>query len=59
MFFVYTKPLHSLLFEFSHNANKLTLNVKKSNLILFRNNKKPAENLKIKIKGEQIEEKST
>ena len=39
------------------NANKLTLNVKKSNLILFRNNKKPAENLKIKIKGEQIEEK--
>ena len=39
------------------NANKLTLNIKKSNLILFRNNKKPAENLKIKIKGEQIEEK--
>ena len=39
------------------NANKLTLNVKKSNLILFRNNKKPAENLKIKIKGGQIEEK--
>ena len=39
------------------NANKLTLNVKKSNLILFKNAKKPAKTLNIKIKGEQIEEK--
>ena len=39
------------------NVNKLTLNVKKSNLILFKNAKKPAKTLNIKIKGEQIEEK--
>ena len=39
------------------NAKKLTLNVKKSNLILFKNAKKPAKTLNIKIKREQIEEK--
>ena len=39
------------------NANKLTLNVKKSNLALFRNTKQKVETLKIKIKGEQIQEK--
>ena len=52
---IYNKEL-SVVAEWL-NANKLTLNVKKSNLILFRNKKKPTENLKIKIKGEQIEEK--
>ena len=39
------------------NANKLTLNVNKSNLIPFKNAKKTAKTLNIKIKGEQIEEK--
>ena len=39
------------------NANKLTLNVKKSNLALFRSTKQTVETLKIKIKGEQIQEK--
>ena len=39
------------------NANKLTLNVKKSNLTLFKNAKKPANTLNIKIKREQIAEK--
>ena len=39
------------------NGNKLTLNVKKSNLVLFRSTKKAVETLNIKIKGEQIEEK--
>ena len=39
------------------NANKLTLNVEKSNLVLFRSTKKTVETLNIKIKGEQIQEK--
>ena len=39
------------------NANKLTLNVEKSNLALFRSTKKTVETLNIKIKGEQIQEK--
>ena len=39
------------------NGNKLTLNVKKSNLVLFRSTKKAVETLNIKIKGEQLEEK--
>ena len=48
--------------ELSHvinwlNANKLTLNVEKSNLVLFRSTKKTVETLNIKIKGEQIQEK--
>ena len=48
--------------ELSHvidwlNANKLTLNVEKSNLVLFRKTKKTLETLNIKIKGEQIQEK--
>ena len=48
--------------ELSHvidwlNANKLTLNVEKSNLVLFRKTKKTSETLNIKIKGEQIQEK--
>ena len=38
------------------NANKLTLNVEKSNLVLFRSTKKPLETLNIKIKGEQIQD---
>ena len=37
--------------------NKLTLNVEKSNLVLFRKTKKTSETLNIKIKGEQIQEK--
>ena len=48
--------------ELSHvidwlNANKLTLNVEKSNLVLFRKTKKTSKTLNIKIKGEQIQEK--
>ena len=48
--------------ELSHvidwlNANKLTLNVEKSNLVLFRKTKKTLDTLNIKIKGEQIQEK--
>ena len=39
------------------NANKLTLNVEKSNLVLFRSTKKAMETLNIKIKGKQIQEK--
>ena len=39
------------------DASKLTLNVEKSNLVLFRSIKKTVETLNIKIKGEQIEEK--
>ena len=48
--------------ELSHvidwlNANKLTLNVEKSNLVLFRKTKKTLDTLNIKIKGEQIQQK--
>ena len=39
------------------NANKLTLNVEKSNLVLFRSTKKTVETLNIKIKGGQMQEK--
>ena len=46
--------------ELSHVSdwlNKLTLNVEKSNLVLFRKTKKTLDTLNIKIKGEQIQEK--
>ena len=46
--------------ELSHVSdwlNKLTLNVEKSNLVLFRKTKKTLDTLNIKIKREQIQEK--
>ena len=41
------------------NANKLTLNVEKSNLVLFRSTKKTAETLNIKIKEEKYKKNTT
>ena len=41
------------------NANKLTLNVEKSNLVLFRSTKKTAETLNLKIKEEKYKKNTT
>ena len=40
------------------DASELTLNVEKSNLVLFRSIKKTVETLNIKIKREQMQEKN-
>ena len=38
-------------------ANKLSLNVSKSNLLIFKTKKSPNRKVKIQIDGEQIKEK--